>query len=145
MAKHTAAADPTTRRTVSCGSTRRNSASHRGHFPAMGSPAGCGGWKLAHGLDIELLPGGAGEHLLGRTYGAGRQSSAQPRDMYRGWPTFRASQLASQPKQLAGEQGEDRTQDRAKNLASQQNLSRRRSISTRRTTATKHARHRGNI
>jgi hypothetical protein len=55
MAKHTAA-DPTTRRTVSCGSTRRNSAPHRGHFPAMGSAAGCGGWKLAHGLDIETLP-----------------------------------------------------------------------------------------
>ena len=41
--------------------------------------------------------------------------------MHRGWPAVRASQLASQPKQLAGEQGEDRTQDRAGNLASQQN------------------------
>jgi putative transposase len=33
---------------------------------------------------------------------------------------IRASQLASQPKQLAGEQGEDRTQDGAGNLASRQ-------------------------
>ena len=37
------------------------------------------------------------------------------------WPAVRAAQLASQPKQLAGEQGEDRTQGRAVNLASQQN------------------------
>jgi len=41
--------------------------------------------------------------------------------MHKGWPAVRASQLASQPKQLAGEQGEDRTQDYAGNLASHQN------------------------
>ena len=55
-------------------------------------------WILRHSLRKRV-------HLLGRTYGAGRQSSTKPRDRYRGWPTFRASQLASQPKQLAGEQG----------------------------------------
>ena len=42
------------------------------------------------------------------------------RDMHKGWPAVRASQLASQPKQLAGEQGEDRTQDRAAHPAPQQ-------------------------
>ena len=48
--------------------------------------------------------------------------------MHKGWPAVRASQLASQLKQLVGEQGEDRTQDRARNLASQQNSDDARSV-----------------
>src|SRR6202521_1882723 len=43
-------------------------------------------------------------------------------------PKVRTSQPASQPKQLAGEQGESRAQDRARNLASREDSDDTRSV-----------------
>jgi hypothetical protein len=57
---------------------------------------------------------------------------------------IRASQLASQPKQLASEQGEDSNPRRCRESCVTSRY-RPRSTGTRRKTATKHARRRGNI
>ena len=52
----------------------------------------------------------------------------ESRSTHRGRPAVRASQLASQLQQLAGEQGESRTQDRAGHPASQQDSDDARSV-----------------
>ena len=61
-----------------------------------------------------------------------RRSSAtggkEGRSAYRGRPTVRTSQPASQPKQLASEQGESRTEDRAGHSASRKDSDDARSV-----------------
>ena len=94
---------------------------HRARAP-LACMTGTDAFRLRWGFCFSIPQGGGPCSPL-RVYFR-RQSSAtggkESRSAHRGRVKVWTSQLASQPKQLVGEQGESRTQDRSRNPASRE-------------------------